>query len=148
MVSLNLFFGHLCGQGCESYPNSAIFGMWWLGKAIYARFAQSPVDCGCVMKLPEDNFADSIVCGFPETVLRIPENDFADSIVCGLQKVVMRTPKDNSAGAQKTIPRIPERQFRRLPMTIPWAHHRQSANFRTGSNGKPRQITVEVFGFL
>ena len=41
--------------------------------------------------------------------------------------------KDNSTDSQKTIP---------------WAHHRQSANFRTGFHGKPRQITVEVFGFF
>ena len=107
--------------------------MQWLGKAIYARFEQSPVHCGCVTKLPEDNFADSIVCGFPKTVLRTPENGFADSIICGLQKVVLRTPEDNSADSQKMIPQ---------------AHHRRSANFRIGFHGKPQQITAEVFGFL
>ena len=47
--------------------------------AIYARFVQSPVDCGCVTKLPQD--------------------DLADSIICGLQKTVLRTPKDDSSGA-------------------------------------------------
>ena len=42
--------------------------------AIYARFTQSPVDCGWL--------------SFQWTISHTPEDDFTDSITCGLPKII------------------------------------------------------------
>ena len=124
------------------------------------------MNCGWVTKLPEDDFADLIVYGFPKNILRTPEDDFIDLIICRLRKIVLRTPEDNFtdsiiyglrkilrtpddfASARKTVSQIATKNnsadSRKM---LPWAHHRRSANFRTGFLGKPQPIITEVVGF-
>ena len=73
--------------------------------------------------------------------IKLPENDFADSITCGLQRLFGGLPQDESAGARKTIlygfPKDdsadPERRFRGLTTDDP----RLSAQTFTEIRGFP-----------